>query len=821
MSSGALRAAWEAAQKKPVPPVVPRIASESTASAPDQAARRAEQSGRPLLESIDLPFGVQRDVNAAAQGATFGFSDELAAGLRHLGGQPYDDAIASERAGLAKFKTEHPGRAFVDELLGGAASTAVLPGGAAAKGAGAVARIGRAATTGVFAGGISGAGSAEGGIQNRAVGALGGAATGLVLGGALGAAGEGFRRIPGIVRPETSDQAANRMLRDALLRDEVPMSEAVTRAQAFTPDKPASVLDLGGRNIVRLGRSVRTQPGKGGNVLDTALTERGAGAEERTINDAIATTGLGGRVNAFKKAEDLIAEQKARARPAYEKAYAGPPIDHPDVLNLLKDPDFRDAYTRGARIAKKEGINFPELSSGTRDPVTIRDANGRLRQNLGNVSDEHLNAEYQRLAEMNAQEEALHGGVQDAGYRNDYEELPRTEKYGKKGQEDLPDADGAVDAERLAADNKIVRDFNKSAVVRAARSKAMERIDAELSSRQGAGDFSFGANVDPSAPSVEPIPVQAFDYMKRGLDDVIESKTRSGGMGANEARVLRDQLRGARNLVDATHPDYAAARGGFAGDEELKTAFDLGRNVFKAHPDETVLAVNGMGAGEKELFRRGGLEALADRVENRAPGRNPADVAAKTMDQKRLRLLFDTPQEFAQFQKRLSEEATMHRTRTAIQGGSQTADKASELLDMAGMSPGAVVDLATGHAGGLIRRGMHAVAAKTIGKQRERIVERNAEQLANRFTAGMQNRQDLVDMLNAAETGVAARAAQPVSRASAATATAIQRTAPRLAIPSSLSTPEVRRLPAAMTPSEADANSDQRRQLLAKALRNP
>jgi diguanylate cyclase (GGDEF)-like protein len=138
---------------------------------------------------------------------------------------------------------------------------------------------------------------------------------------------------------------------------------------------------------------------------------------------------------------------------------------------------------------------------------SVRDADGNLRRNLEAVSTDDLNAEYQRLAELNGNEESAYRAVQEAGYRADYEALPSMEKTGrsrrnfdefgnkiKRQAEDLPDAGGAVDPEQLLADNKTVADYHRNATVRAARAKAMERIQRELDARGGETSFDFGAN---------------------------------------------------------------------------------------------------------------------------------------------------------------------------------------------------------------------------------------------------------------------------------------------------------------------------------------
>jgi hypothetical protein len=151
----------------------------------------------------------------------------------------------------------------------------------------------------------------------------------------------------------------------------------------------------------------------------------------------------------------------------------------------------------------------------------LRDESGALRRDLVNVPDELLEAELTRIREQTAAEEMAAEAARTAGYREAYEELPRTERLGRRGQEDMPDADGTVDPERLAEDNRVIAEYNKNSVVRAARQRAAQRIEAELASRQphkyrrieddpppetGPGrepeiddvdtSFDFGANVD-------------------------------------------------------------------------------------------------------------------------------------------------------------------------------------------------------------------------------------------------------------------------------------------------------------------------------------
>ena len=222
-----------------------------------------------------------------------------------------------------------------------------------------------------------------------------------------------------------------------------------------------------------------------------------------------------------------------------------------------------EVYERAPRVidAGHEPVTGPIPGAGVErplresEPLKVRDSSGNLRRDLSQVADDELVNEWRRLAEMNASEEAAHAGVMDAGYRRNYEELPRTEKYGMKGREDLPDADGELDPETLLRDNKTVAGYNKTAVLRRARERAMERIDAELQRRPSAfgsdADFDFGLNAsaDERTPHLGPAGPQ---FQMAGRPPVVRPGVRI------ESPAMRIQTAPAED-VPAAMPSFPAA----------------------------------------------------------------------------------------------------------------------------------------------------------------------------------------------------------------------------------------------------------------------
>lgn len=128
-----------------------------------------------------------------AQGATFGFADELAGAGAALvpGGKGYTEARDESRQRVADLRELNPGASAVANVAG-AVPAALLPLGAAQgavrAGGGLMGAIGRGTAVGAAEGALLGAGEAEGSPMQRAGQAVPEAAAGAALGGAIGAA---------------------------------------------------------------------------------------------------------------------------------------------------------------------------------------------------------------------------------------------------------------------------------------------------------------------------------------------------------------------------------------------------------------------------------------------------------------------------------------------------------------------------------------------------------------------------------------------------------------------------------------------------------
>jgi hypothetical protein len=141
------------------------LALHSQASAPQATPDLTKLSDDELIKLRDQTVMAARPktaegesfIRGAAQGATFGFADEItAAGESLITDKPYREALAESRANYGAAQADNPKTYLGGNVTGGIA-TSLIPGVGFAKGAGAIANIGKAAVLG----GTAGAGFSE------------------------------------------------------------------------------------------------------------------------------------------------------------------------------------------------------------------------------------------------------------------------------------------------------------------------------------------------------------------------------------------------------------------------------------------------------------------------------------------------------------------------------------------------------------------------------------------------------------------------------------------------------------------------------------
>lgn len=356
-------------------------------------ARAAQQKlsvfGTPLPKAPPGAFETLDDtVRMLASGASFGFADEMAAGLNAmLGLGTYEENLKGEMARDAGIREREPVAALATEVIGGVGGA--LAGGkvvGAVPAAGVVAssplvqgvpKAVKYGTLGATAGAVSGAGNAQPG--ERKSGAIFGGALGAALGGVgipLGkvAVDATIRKFMGTGVGKEAHVAAQKILK-ALRNDDLTPDAAFARIAALGPE--GRLVDVG-QNTQRLGRAVAGEPGKASKIAVDALEGRQAGQGSRmteAVNKALDPTG-----DFAGMADDLQRIRKDAAQPLYKAAYETPIVPSERLVSLFRRPALEKAWRRAQTIARNEGDNLADDLFVTRpdggkviNPDAIRD----------------------------------------------------------------------------------------------------------------------------------------------------------------------------------------------------------------------------------------------------------------------------------------------------------------------------------------------------------------------------------------------------------------------------------------------------------------
>lgn len=295
------------------------------------------------------------------KGASFGFADEIAAGIGSAGENEYSDILGRLRDRDAALKEDRPVASALGEVVGAIGSTmATRAGIPLAAGASLPAKMVAGGLTGAAEGALYGFGTGEGGAGNRAknaafMGAVGGAAgvAAPPILGAIGAAGRTAGNAIGSALNIPSDLRASRVIETLMRRAGMTADDldAVIK-QAQDEGQPYNVADALGQSGQRALSGVTRQPGEARQVVTDALRSRQDDQANRIgsfLADALDAPDTG----AARKAALTTARREA-ADAAYETArMTAGPVDVRGVLAVIDD---RIGPMQGSGIAD-DGIS--------------------------------------------------------------------------------------------------------------------------------------------------------------------------------------------------------------------------------------------------------------------------------------------------------------------------------------------------------------------------------------------------------------------------------------------------------------------------------
>lgn len=299
----------------------------------------------------------------AGQGLTFGFGDEIAAGVRSLGGEPYDQALKDEREGVEAYRTANPYKSMGVEALG-ALPTAVIPGLGQARAASIAGRLGNATLRGAIEGGIYGIGSGEGSAADRAVsgayGAAGGAAGGGAMRGAQELFGPSISRIWARALGRSHEEQAARRAVQGIANDGGGADQAMAKAATVSPHR-ANDMVVGDLNeeLSAATQALANKSGAGRVAMRDALVDREGNVGNRIVQMLRRYTRgdqelRGSFIDEYTSLSEGLKEV---ADPLYKKARAG--VD----LSMVQDElaEFADMpIVKKAKVEAKQLVKRGE-----------------------------------------------------------------------------------------------------------------------------------------------------------------------------------------------------------------------------------------------------------------------------------------------------------------------------------------------------------------------------------------------------------------------------------------------------------------------------
>ncbi|WP_203309759.1 hypothetical protein [Sphingomonas beigongshangi] len=564
-------------------------------------------------------------VIGAGNGLTGGAADEVLGGIDSLvTGRPLSQSIPAMDDRKQALANENWKSSLVGNAAGSLAGFMGL--GAGARAAGLTASLGKYAPYI----GAAAYGGATGALENNkdrltgaGIGALagvGGQAAGDLLSIPVGAAvrSQPVQRVLGLFGQQRATAPALAPA-DAMIANAASKAGVADirsqLAEAQNLGLPMTLADTHPELRELTGAAVRRSP-TASAIAENTLLPRNRGQIDR-LGQAV-TRDLGPTANIPQMAADMTEQARIAAGPLYDRAYAQPVVSTPEIQSTLNTPFGRQALSRANTIAANERRNPMELGFAQDEAGNVV-LNPRPNQAIAN----HLAAR----AELDAAQEAYRAAKNQPG---------------------------TMDAAR-----------NRLTAARDGLRKA---------------EFALNQAPDPSLPANVPgYTTQTLDYVKRGMDDVLEQQRNpiTGRLVLDEAGRAQNQVRSQfLNEVDRINPAYGAARNAYAGPVQARDALARGQDAFSLNPDELAMQVGTQSPEHLAQMQLGYRDQLMKQGNNVRYSTNPFEATLGTpAAEQRLSTLYGNTPGVSQLLRQRDLERSMQQTSNAVLGNSKTAQR--------------------------------------------------------------------------------------------------------------------------------------------------
>lgn len=211
--------------------------------------------------------------------------------------------------------------------------------------------------------------------------------------------------------------------------------------------------------------------------------------------------------------------------------------------------------------------------------------------------------------------------------------------------------------------------------------------------------------------------VRDIDYIKKGLDELIDEAERKGK--GNLVRIYTQAKNELLGQVDQQVPVYAEARQFWGGQEGLMRAIEKGKRFLRGGDDDFADQVAGFTQDELEMYRRGAANGIAEMLRRRDGRATALNILTDPTAQARLKQIFPDEESFEMLRKVIGDEERMGQLYNRTMRQSQTAQNLAGILDFAtDIRPGTFTqtsprDLASRAMAGLVNTGLRGTQASS------------------------------------------------------------------------------------------------------------
>ena len=285
-------------------------------------------------------------------------------------------------------------------------------------------------------------------------------------------------------------------------------------------------------------------------------------------------------------------------------------------------------------------------------------------------------------------------------------------------------------AYEVELDAQPFQNMAKSKVIQDAYDKALRiaDIDPDVDVSGMPKDLSKFFGEEMQGGGYVGMPTELAHEIKKGLDVLIEGQTDAvTNKVTKEGRALVNLKNRWNSEIIDQNDAYRVANEQFADNARLRDAYTAGFDFTKISEKELVKRVGKMTPPEKEALRVG----LISQVEELASKTGDATYFVNTVfgtPRKRaaLRLVFDDPAQFEQFERFMKFQAQKMKTTRKVMGGSATAERMMQAAD-ADIDPSSIFSitgqLATGNVPGALQAAGSQAAARAAGMSEKSAAE--------------------------------------------------------------------------------------------------